>query len=205
MIPVPSFEPTLAGYSHDTTGDSISVVLSRKGTSYEVPDFLRSALSSTVATCLYPVARMASAYSKIPMDKLLTNTEAYIRGGGFDQDRMLEAFEQLARGGSKGGFPLSRICCRMDWAVEDRSYVDELVDFELRVNDVRGRHDDAVICTYHLGKFGGDTVIDIMRTHPLVIIGGILESNLFFVPPGGFRREVRESRARRTTSTSTAD
>ena len=147
---------------------------------------------------------MASAYSKIPMDKLLTNTEAYIRGGGFDQDRMLEAFEQLARGSSKGGFPLSRICCRMDWAVEDRSYVDELVEFELRVNDVWRRHDDAVICTYHLGKFGGDTVIDIMRTHPLVIIGGILESNLFFVPPEGFRREVRESRARRTTSTSTA-
>ena len=147
---------------------------------------------------------MASAYSKIPMDKLLTNTEAYLRGGDFDQDRMLEAFEQLARGDSKGGFPLSRICCRMDWAVEDRSYVDELVDFESRVNDVWGRHDDAVICTYHLGKFGGDTVIDIMRTHPMVIIGGILQSNPFFVPPEEFLREVRERRARRTTSPSTA-
>ena len=147
---------------------------------------------------------MASAYSKIPMDKLLTNTEAYIRDGGFDQDRMLEAFEQLASGNSKGGFPLSRICCRMDWAVEDRSHVDELVEFESRVNDVRRRHDDAVICTYHLGKFGGDTVIDIMRTHPMVIIGGILESNPFFVPPEEFLREVRERRARRTTSTSTA-
>ena len=138
------------------------------------------------------------------MDKLLINMEGYLRGGRFDQDRMLEAFEQLARGSSKGGFLLSRICCRMDWAVEDRSYVDELVEFESRVNDVWRRHDDAVICTYNLGKFGGDTVIDMMRTYPLVIIGGILESNQFFAPPEEFLREVRERRTRRTTSTSTA-
>jgi len=95
---------------------------------------------------------------------------------------MLAAFEQMASGNAKGGFPLSRICCRMDWAVEDRSYVDDLIEFESRVNDVWTRHEDAVICTYHLGKFGGDTVIDIMRTHPLIIIGGILQQNPFFVP-----------------------
>jgi hypothetical protein len=132
-----------------------------------------------------------------------TNTEAYLRGGSFDQDRMLQVFEQLASGNS-GGFPLSRIWCRMDWAVENRSYVDDLVEFESRVNDVWRRHDDVVICTYHLGKFGGDTVIDIMRTHPMIIIGGILQSNPFFVPPEEFLREVRERRARRTASSSTA-
>jgi hypothetical protein len=65
-------------------------------------------------------------------------------------------------------------------------------------------HDDAVICTYHLPKFGGDTVIDIMRTHPMVIIGGILQQNPFFVPPEEFLQEIRERRARRATSPSTA-
>ena len=132
------------------------------------------------------------------------NTEAYLRDGRFDQDRMLAAFEQMASGNATGGFPLSRICCRMDWAVEDRSYIDDLVEFESRVNDVWRRHDDAVICTYQLGKFGGDTVMDIMRTHPLVIIGGILQRNPFFVPPEEFLREVRERRTRRATSPATA-
>ena len=101
------------------------------------------------------------------------NTEAYLHDGRFDQDRMLAAFEQMASGNAKGGFPLSRICCRMDWAVDDRSYIDDLVEFESRVNHVWRSHDDAVICTYQLGKFGGDTVIDIMRTHPMMIIGGL--------------------------------
>jgi len=136
--------------------------------------------------------------------ELRTNTEAYIRDGRFDQNRMLEVFEQLASGNAKGGFPLSRICCRMDWAVEDRSYVDDLVEFESRVNDVWRRHDDAVICTYHLSKFGGDTVIDIMRTHPMIIIGGILYRNPFFVPPEVFLSELRERRAQRTISPATA-
>jgi DcmR-like sensory protein len=86
---------------------------------------------------------------------------------------MLAAFEQMASGNAKGGFPLSRICCRMDWAVEDRSYVDDLIEFESRVNDVWTRHEDAVICTYHLGKFWrrhgdrhhADTSTDHYRRH----------------------------------------
>jgi hypothetical protein len=129
--------------------------------------------------------------------ELRTNTEAYLRDGRFDPDRMLEAFEQMASGNANSGFPLSRICCRMDWAVDDQSYIDDLIEFESRVNDVWTRHDDAVICTYHLGKFGGDTVIDIMRTHPLIIIGGTLQQNPFFVPPEEFLLEVRERRAKR--------
>jgi hypothetical protein len=67
---------------------------------------------------------------------LRTNTETYLRDGRFDQDRMLEAFEQLASGNATGGFPLSRIVCRMDWAVEGGSHIDNLVEFESRVNDV---------------------------------------------------------------------
>jgi hypothetical protein len=132
------------------------------------------------------------------------NTEAYIRDGRFDQDRMLAAFEQMASGNAKGGFPLSRICCRMDWAMEDRSHVDDLIEFESRVNDVWTRHDDAVICTYHLGKFGGDTVIDIMRTHPMIIIGGLLQRNPFYMPPEEFLREIRQRPAKRSSSSSMA-
>jgi hypothetical protein len=131
--------------------------------------------------------------------ELRTNTEAYLRDGRFDQDRMLEVFEQLASGNATGGFPLSRIVCQMDWAAGNRSYIDDLVEFESRVNQVWRRHDDAVICVYDLAKFGGDTVVDIMRTHPLIIIGGILQQNPFFLPPEEFLGELRGRRGRQTT------
>lgn len=131
-----------------------------------------------------------------------TNTETYLRNGQFDKDRMLHAFEQIASGNASGGFPLSRIVCRMDWAAEEHSYIDDLIEFESRVNNIWEHHDDVVICTYYLGKFGGDTVIDIMRTHPMVIIGGVLQRNPFFVPPSEFLQELRERRTGRRTSTS---
>jgi MEDS: MEthanogen/methylotroph, DcmR Sensory domain len=136
--------------------------------------------------------------------ELRTNTEVYLPDGRFDQDRMLEVFEQLASGNDKRGFAQSRICCRMDWAVENRSHIDDVIEFESRVNDVWLRHDDAVICTYRLDRFGGDAVIDIMRTHPMVIIGGILQQNPFFVPPDEFLRDFRQRRAGRSSSAATA-
>jgi hypothetical protein len=46
-------------------------------------------------------------------------------------------------------------------------------------------------------------VVDIMRTHPMTIIGGILQQNPFFVPPEQFLAELCERRAGRTASPST--
>lgn len=134
--------------------------------------------------------------------ELRTDTDTYLRNGIFDQDRMLEAFDQIASGNVKGGFPLSRIVCRMDWVVEGRSHVDDVVEFESRVNEVWSRHEDAVICAYRLSQFRGDDVIDIMRTHPMVIVGGVLFENPFFVPPEELLPELRERRRRRASGSS---
>jgi hypothetical protein len=124
-----------------------------------------------------------------------TNTDTYLRDGRFDPDRMLEVFEQLASSNAKRDFPIHRIVCRMDWAAEGRTHVDNLIEFESRVNDLWRRHDDVVVCTYHLKQFSGDAIVDVIRTHPLVIIGGILQQNPFYVPPEQFLPEFRARRA----------
>jgi hypothetical protein len=41
--------------------------------------------------------------------------------------------------------------------------------------------------------------MDALRTHPAVIIGGLLQENPFFVPPDELLREIRQ---RRTASAS---
>ena len=127
--------------------------------------------------------------------ELRTSTDTYLHNGRFDQDRMLEAFEQMANRAPGEGFPVSRIICHMDWAAEDRSHLDTLVEFESRVNDVWSHHDDMVICVYDLARFSGDMVVDMMRTHPVVIIGGLLQRNPFYMPPEEFLAELRQRRA----------
>jgi hypothetical protein len=127
------------------------------------------------------------------------NTEVYLRDGKFDPDRMLAAFEEMAAS-ARGteGFPMSRIVCRMDWASRNPSRIQNVIEFESRVNEVWRRYDDAVVCTYHLGQLSGDAVVDIMRTHPFVIIGGHLQQNPFFTPPEEFLSEFRGRRSART-------
>jgi serine phosphatase RsbU (regulator of sigma subunit) len=41
--------------------------------------------------------------------------------------------------------------------------------------------------------------MDILRTHPMAVVGELLESNPFFVPPDEFLRELRERRRSRMT------
>jgi MEDS: MEthanogen/methylotroph, DcmR Sensory domain len=123
------------------------------------------------------------------------NTDVYLQGGRFDQNRMLATFEEIAKTGrTTEGYPMSRIVCRMDWASGNQSRIANVIEFESRVNDVWNRYDDVVICTYHLSQFSGDAVIDIMRTHPLVLIGAHLQQNPFFTPTDEFLREYRGRR-----------
>jgi hypothetical protein len=138
----------------------------------------------------------STAHQQSGQLQIRINTEVYLRDGGFDQDRMLRAFEEMAASArSAEGFPMSRIVCRMGWASGNQSRIDDVIEFESRVNEVWSRYDDAVICTYHLGQLSGDAVIDIMRTHPMVIIGGHLQQNPFFTPPEEFLREFRRRRS----------
>jgi hypothetical protein len=118
--------------------------------------------------------------------------DAYLLGGRFDQESMIALVEEVLDGGRQEGFPLTRLIAQMEWALEDRSGVDDLVEYEARMNYVLPKYHDAAICTYDLTKFGGHIVVDIMRTHPMIVIGGTLQENPFFVAPDQFLRELEE-------------
>jgi hypothetical protein len=117
--------------------------------------------------------------------------EAYLREDRFDQDAMLTLIEDTLREGKKQGYPLTRLWANMEWGLEDFPGVDDIVEYETRLNHVLPKYDDIVVCTYDLNKFSAGVVMDIMRTHPHVIVGGILQENPFFVPPDQFLEEIR--------------
>ena len=120
--------------------------------------------------------------------------DAYLRADRFDQDRMLALLEEVLQSGEASGYPLTRLVAHMEWALLDKPGVDNLVEYEARLNYVLPKYDDPVICTYDLSKFSAGMVMDMMRTHPVVIIGEVLQENPFFVPPDQFLLEIRERR-----------
>ncbi len=117
--------------------------------------------------------------------------DAYLRSGGsFDLNDMLELIQDVLQAGKTDGYNNTRLIAHMEWSLEDRPGVRDLVQYESRLNEVLQHYQDPVICVYDLAKFGAGTVIDILRTHPMVIIGGILQENPFYMPPAEFLKEL---------------
>jgi MEDS: MEthanogen/methylotroph, DcmR Sensory domain len=126
--------------------------------------------------------------------------DAYLRDGHFDQDRMLALVEEVLSSATAEGYSLLRLVAHMDWAVEDFPGVNDLVEYETRANFIIPKYKHPCICIYDLAKFDAGVAMDILRTHPMVILGGVLQKNPFFVPPAEFLAELRERGAYRSQS-----
>ena len=74
--------------------------------------------------------------------------------------------------------------------LQDGSVANEWIEYETRLNDVLPHYHDPVICTYDANLLNGAIAVDILRTHPVAIIGGRLYENPFFVPPTKFLPEI---------------
>lgn len=116
--------------------------------------------------------------------------ETYLQDGHFDQHRMIETLLKMIAPGNAPAGKISRNIASMSWALEDRPGVNDIVEYEARLNQALPVQHDPVVCTYDLSQFDASVVIDIMRTHPMVIIGGILQENPFYVPAEQILQEL---------------
>jgi hypothetical protein len=119
--------------------------------------------------------------------------DAQFRGGRFDQHRMLAFLEQVLAEGKAQGFPLTRLMANMEWALEPVPGLEDFLEFETRVNYLTPKYEDVLCCTYDVNRFSASLIMNILRTHQMVIIGGILQENPFFVPPDQFLDELHET------------
>ena len=130
--------------------------------------------------------------------------DSTLRGGRFELSTWLASFEQVLQSGPAAGYAQTSFMGHMEWALLDLPGVGDLIEYETRVNYVIPKYEGPVICTYDLTKFGASVVMDALRTHPAVIIGGLLQENPFFVPPDELLQEIRERRPA-SESASTAE
>lgn len=136
--------------------------------------------------------------------EVLDWNQTYLQDGRFDQQRMIETLLQMIAPENAPPGKMSRNIANMEWALEDRPGVHDIVEYEARLNQALPAQHDPVICTYDLSRFDADVVIDIMRTHPMVIIGGILQENPFYVPSELMLKEIEERKASAGTVTAIA-
>jgi hypothetical protein len=115
----------------------------------------------------------------------------YLRGGRFNQNAMLELIQGALEDGKAGGYGLTRLWANMEWALKELPGVEDLLEYETRLNHILPQHDGVVVSTYDLSKFSASVLVDILRTHPWAIVGKTLQQNPFYIPPDQMLRELR--------------
>lgn len=122
--------------------------------------------------------------------------DAYLKDGYFDGDRMVRTIEKVLQD-NRNRHKLTRLMGVMEWALEQMPGVTDIVEYETKLNYVLPKYPDPIICAYDLNRHSGSVVMDILRTHPMVIIGGVLQENPLYIPPDEFLKEMKQ---RKTSS-----
>jgi hypothetical protein len=123
--------------------------------------------------------------------QVLSWEDAYLKDGYFDGDRMIRILEEVLQENRRQSC-MMRLMGNMEWALETLPGVTDIVEYESKLNYVLPKYEATGICAYDLNKHSGAVVMDILRTHPMVIIGGVLQENPMYVHPDEFLAELRQ-------------
>jgi hypothetical protein len=108
--------------------------------------------------------------------------ETYLAGGRFDMDRMAGFVESTVAAAKANGRRV-RTVGWMSWLGENAPGSDRAVEYEARMNLLVPKYDCTFMCVYDLAQLGGPAVVDIISTHPWVILNGKIRKNEKYIAP----------------------
>jgi hypothetical protein len=114
------------------------------------------------------------------------SSEAYLRGGRFSVTEMVAFYEEFVSAATSAG-GVARVTGEGAWALEGHPGVEHLIDYESQINSMITRHPpQMILCLYDLGLFGGSMIVDLLKTHPKILLGGLLIENPHYLTPDEF-------------------
>jgi hypothetical protein len=116
------------------------------------------------------------------------SAEAYLPGGGFSTTEMLAFWDRVVGSAlvAGGPFGFARSVGEMTWALRQVPGVEELVGYESELNHFLPRYPQVILCLYDLDRFDGEILVDVLKTHPKVLVGGTMLENPYYVEPEEF-------------------
>jgi hypothetical protein len=120
--------------------------------------------------------------------EMLTPLDTYLRSAEFSSDDMLSFWSDTVTAALIGGqFTAARttgdttsVLSALDGRTRD------FIGYESELNRFVQKHPMAVMCLYDLETLDGGILIDLMKTHPKLILGGLLLENPHSLSPDEF-------------------
>ncbi len=117
--------------------------------------------------------------------RIVASEEAYLRDGYFEAERMHSMVESVLEDAASRSTSLRGVGS-MNWALREMPGTEELMEYESRLNKLISEHDCTIMCVYDVNKFSGRAVMDVLATHPMVIMGDRIYENPYYVEPRTF-------------------
>ena len=114
---------------------------------------------------------------------ILTCDDAYMKQGFFEPDFMINMLRSETDKAIKEGYAALRVTGEMTWALRKLPGSEKLIEYEAKLNNFIAGSKAKVICQYNRRRFDADTLLNVLKTHPIAVIGTEIYDNPFYIPP----------------------
>jgi hypothetical protein len=113
--------------------------------------------------------------------------ENYLHLAPFSPEAMIEFWESRVGPAIKGGsFDFARSTGEVPLDVRTPHLRTAFFRYEAALEGFAPRYPQTLLCLYDLARFGGGFLVDILRTHPKLLMGGLILENPHYRPAGDF-------------------
>ena len=125
---------------------------------------------------------------------LATKEQAYLEHGSFDPDWMFTFWKEATQLAISEGFSALRATGETEWVLRGGRGLERWMEYESRLTHTLSESNCSALCQYNRRLFPPELILDVIRTHPMVIYDSAVCQNLYHVPPDEFLGTNRTAR-----------
>lgn len=115
--------------------------------------------------------------------------EVYCPEGKFEMDNMMTVLKNSMEESLQEGFSSIRGGAEMTWALKKLDNSQQLFKYEAKLTNTLRNMPFLGVCMYNTTKFNGETIMDVLKTHPLIVTGGKMIKNPYYIPADEFLKD----------------
>lgn len=113
----------------------------------------------------------------------LKKQETYLKNGKFEYQRMLSLISNANKDALADGYSGAMVTGEMTWFNGGETPTESLLEYEARVNTLYPGIEANILCQYFESDLDPGTMMEVIRTHPKLVLDGMLCHNPYYIPP----------------------
>ena len=127
----------------------------------------------------------------VDVEAALASGQLVVSEGGSNPQEMSAVFDSVISGAKSAGRDVIRIGGDMTWVLSKMPSAEKLLEWEAFYDKHIGpRAGFIALCQYDHTRFGGSAIMCALQTHPLSIIGNVVQQNPFYRDPEEVLQEL---------------